>query len=95
LDLTNLFPNNIKEVLSNVSTNKLDNKGPSKMIYYDSGVNFYKNSVTGILSCLVMLLINLLIYFILTKVPTEVTKVLAQKIKIRKIVTIHDTLEQL
>lgn len=76
-------------------TNKLDNKGPSKLTYYDSGVNFYKNSVIAILSCLVMFIINLLIYFILYKVPTEVTRKLAKKIRIRKIITVHDTLEQL
>lgn len=69
--------------------------GPPKLIYYDEGVNFIKNIITGIISVFVMLAFNLTIYLILRVIPLKVTRKLAKKISKRKMITIHDTLEQL
>ena len=54
-----------------------------------------KNIITGIISCVVMLGFNWLIYFILKKIPCKITHKLAMKLSKRKIITIHDTLDQL
>ena len=69
--------------------------GPPKLMYYEEGVNFVKNIITGIISCIAMLCFNYLIYFILKKIPCKFTNKFAKKLNKRKIITVHDTLEQL
>lgn len=95
MDVTNLLPEDIVNGIQEWPPNDLDQLGPPKMIYYNQGVNFIKNIITGIISCVALLLFNLLIYSILKLIPTKVTRLLAKKIERRKLITVHDTLEQL
>lgn len=95
MDLLNLFPADLVDEIRSFPPADLDQLGPAKLMFYESGVNFVKNIVTGIISCVVMLLFNYLIYLILKAIPLGLTRLLAKKIDKRKIITIHDTLEQL
>ena len=65
--------------------------GPPKLIYYEEGVNFAKNILTGIMSALIMLMFNYCIYLLLNKLPCELTNKFSQKLNKRKIITIYDT----
>lgn len=92
MDLTNLLPENIVSSIRGFPPNDLDQLGPPKMIYYDQGINFVKNIITGIISCIALLLFNFCIYWLLKLIPLKVTRKLSKKIQRRKIITIHDTL---
>ena len=65
--------------------------GPPKLIYYEEGVNFAKNILTGIMSAIAMLMFNYCIYLFLKKLPCEMTNKFSQKLNKRKIITIYDT----
>lgn len=65
------------------------------MIYYDQGVNYAKNIITGFISIAFMLTVNYLIYLILHLIPLKPTRILAKKISKRKIITLHDSFDQL
>lgn len=95
LDLTILLPEDAVERLKNFPAEDLDVMGPPKLMYYEEGVNYAKNIIAGILSCIFMLGVNYCFYFLLKKLPLKVTKRLAKKINKRKIITVHDTIEQL
>lgn len=92
MDLTNLMPDNVVNRIQGFPPNDLDQLGPPKMIYYDQGVNFIKNIITGIISCVALLTFNYFIYWMLRIIPLKVTRKLSKKIERRKIITIHDTL---
>jgi hypothetical protein len=95
MDLSNLLPSEVVDTIRSIAPNNLDQMGPPKLIYYDQGVNFIKNIITGIMSVVAMLAFNLTIYLLLRYIPLKVTRKLAKKIHKRRIITIHDTLEQL
>jgi hypothetical protein len=92
MDLTNLMPANIVSSIQGFPPSDLDQLGPPKMIYYDQGVNFVKNIITGIISCIALLFFNFFIYWLLKLIPLKVTRRLSKKIQRRRIITIHDTL---
>ena len=73
----------------------LDQFGSPQLIYYEQGVNYFKNMITGFISLVVMLTINYLIYTLLRLIPWRLTRLLAKKINKRKIITIHDSFDQL
>ncbi len=95
LSILNLLPYSYTQTIQDIVPRDLDNLGPPKLRYYESGLNLYKNSITGFISVVGLLFINLVIYYILKLIPLKATKKLAKKISVRKFITIHDTLEQL
>lgn len=95
LSILNLFPYEYSQSIQNVVPEDLDNYGPAKLRYYESGLNFYKNIITAFISVFSLLFINYIIYLILRYIPLKITRKLAKKISIRKFITIHDSLEQL
>lgn len=95
LSILNLFPYEYSQTIQNVVPDDLDNLGPPKLMYYENGLNFYKNIITAFISVFSLLVINYIIYLILRYIPLKITRKLAKKISIRKFITIHDSLEQL
>ena len=73
----------------------LDQFGPPRLIYYEQGVNYAKNIITGIISLAFMLLVNYTIYLIFCLLPFKLTRILAKKMAKRKLITINDSFEQL
>lgn len=49
----------------------------------------------GIISVIVMLIFNFIIYLLLRLIPFKITRKFAKKISKRKMITVHDILEQL
>lgn len=94
LELTNLFPQYIPNAIQSAVPNDLDNKGSPKLMYYDNGLNFYKNTIGGFMSFFLMLAVNASLYGVLRLIPFTITRKLAKKISIRKIITVHDNIEQ-
>ena len=72
--------------------NDLDCRGPTKLLYYENGLNFYKNIIPAFISVAALLIINFIIYLILKLIPLKITRKLAKKIEIRKFITVHDTI---
>jgi hypothetical protein len=91
MDLSSFLPQDKMEQIKALSPNDLDSMGPPKLLYYDSGINFYKNIITGFISCLTIFMVNFTIYFIMKRLPFVLTNKLAKKISLRKIILIHDT----
>lgn len=73
----------------------MDNKGPSKAIYYEFGCNFYKNVIASVFTVFIILLLNVAVYFLLSWMPCELLKKGAKKIKLRWIITLSDLTETL
>jgi hypothetical protein len=92
LDITNLIPYNDQVAIQNVVASDLDVYGPPRLMYYENGLNFYKNSITAILTSCCLLAVNLILFFVLKAIPLNFTRGLAEKIGTRKMVTVHDTL---
>jgi len=95
MDLTYLMPQQIRNQLTSFIPSDLDQLGSPRLIYYEQGVNYAKNIITGFISVAFMLLLNYLIYLLLNLTPLKLTKILAKKISKRKIITIHDNFDQL
>lgn len=92
MDITSLLPQEFSTAITGLAPNDLDNLGPAKLMYYENGLNFYKNIIAAIFSCTAMLLLNFFIYTTCRLLPFRPTRRLARKIAIRRIVTVHDTL---
>ena len=45
LDITTVFSFDLDEMLQSLSTNEFNTKGPIKAVYYQYGINFYKNII--------------------------------------------------
>jgi hypothetical protein len=92
LSILNLLPYSDSQLIQNSVPNDLDCIGPPKLLYYENGLNFYKNTITAFISVGALLSINFTLYLLLRLIPFKITKKLAKKISIRKFITIHDTL---
>jgi hypothetical protein len=95
MDLSILFPDQAVSQIREFPPDDLDQMGPAKLIYYEQGVNFVKNIITSLISCGLMLSTNYCIYRVARHLPFRATHKLSRKINKRKIITVHDTLEQL
>jgi hypothetical protein len=95
LDFSNIAPLSIQLAIKNISVNNVDIYGGPKMLYYDNGANFYKNIIWTLISLMSVLFINLALYFIFSIIPCKLINKLATKIKVRKLITLHDNIEQL
>jgi hypothetical protein len=92
LSILNLLPKSYSSQIQNSVPNDLDCMGPSRLLYYENGLNYYKNIITALISVFALLAINLFIYLVLKLMPFKLTKRLAKKIAIRRLITIHDTI---
>lgn len=63
--------------LESFSVNDLDLKGEAKIIYYESGVNFYKNMIEASISVMIIMLLNVVVWILLRVVPLGVCQRLA------------------
>lgn len=73
LDVTTAIEFDVNEYLRQLSPDFLDVKGSPKIIYYESGTNFYKNMIAVILSTTTILLINVIVFLLLRVVPFDFT----------------------
>ena len=71
LDITTMFPFDIDEVMQNMSTSEFNTKGPIKAVYYEYGVNFYKNIIPVVISFALVLLINFILFFVFRLIPCK------------------------
>ena len=95
MDVTTLLPSDYISYLTTFFPNTLDALGSSKLMYYEKGINFAKNISSYVISALAILLLNYLIYLVFSLVPLDKTHKIAHNLKRRKLITIHDVLEQL
>lgn len=95
LDLTYLMPHQIRNKFTSFVPTDLDQFGSPQLIYYEQGVNYFKNMITCFVSLAFMLVFNYIIYAFIKLIPWRLTRLLAQKINKRKIITIHDSFDQL
>jgi len=95
MDLTYLLPLDVRSKFISFIPTDLDQFGSPHLIYYEQGVNYAKNIITGFVSLAFMLLCNYIVYLVLRLTPLKVTRILAKKIGKRKIITLHDSFDQL
>lgn len=95
MDITTVLQYDINSQMKQLSGAYLDCKGHSKIVYYESGVNFYKNIVPVLFSFGVVVAINLLLWALLKLLPCSIPRLLAQKIRIRWVITLSEMLETL
>lgn len=95
MDILSIIPFDINSYMQNLASNRIDLKGSGKIVYYESGVNFYKNTIPIILSFLSIIVINFFIFFLLRIMPCSLCQNLANKIRLRWIITLSDMVESL
>jgi hypothetical protein len=90
LDVTAVLQFDVNGAIQQLSGSDLDCIGAPKIVFYENGINFYKNMVTVIVSTLMIIIINLIIYLVLRILPINFTRKLSQKLKIRWPITLSD-----
>jgi hypothetical protein len=95
MDFTAVLNFSVSDVIAQLCSNDLDNHGPIKVVYYESGANFYKNMVQVMISVLLILIANAIIYGLVRVIPCRVTYKLSVKIKTRAIITLNDLVESM
>lgn len=95
MDITTVLQYDVNSRLRELSGADLDSKGNYKIVYYENGANFYKNIVAVLFSTLIVMVVNLLIWGLFRILPCSLTKSLAEKIKIRWVITLSEMLETL
>lgn len=83
MDFTTILQVDVNEKVRQLSGSSLDCKGEFKIVYYENGANFYKNMVSVIVSTLIILSTNFIIFLFLKALPFKFTTGLSQKIKLR------------
>jgi len=81
--------------LESFSVNDLDLKGEPKIIYYESGINFYKNMIEASISVVIILLINVVVWILLRIIPLGVSQRLAEKIRMKWLINLSEIVESL
>jgi hypothetical protein len=95
MDLTYLIPYSIRSQITGFPPTDLSQFGSPKLIYYEQGVNYAGNIITAFISLAFVLLTNFVVYLLLRLIPFKLPQLLAKKIHRRKIITLHDSFDQL
>lgn len=95
LDLTALFPNDIVNQIQGIAPDNLDAVGPPFALYFHGTVNFYSNIVMALISFIIIITINFLLSYMFQLIPFSIFQKLSAKIKVRRLITIHDGFESM
>ncbi len=66
----------------------MDCKGNPKIVYYENGANFFKNMVAIIVSFIIVVGVNIVVFIMLRILPFQKTKSISEKIRIRWVITL-------
>ena len=87
MDITAIIPS-LGEFMKSLGVDDMACKGHYKVVYYESGANFYKNIVAIIISFFAIALLNVVVVLILFIIPCQITRDLGRRLKDRWYVTL-------